>query len=89
MSALTDEIKNNIILELKLADEFTEVQADTPLFNNPYLSLDSIDALRIIVMLQKNYGIKIQDLSQGRKILYSIDTIAEFVEQNRQPQPNP
>ena len=89
MSALTDELKKNIILELKLADEFDEVQPDTPIFDNPYVSLDSIDALRIIVMLQKNYGIKILDLSQGRKILYSINTIAEFVEENRPQQPNP
>jgi len=88
MSALTDEIKNNIITELKLADEFNDIQPDTPLFNNPHVSLDSIDALRIIVMLQKNYGIKIQDLSQGRKILVSINTIAAFVEENRQAPPN-
>ena len=88
MSALTDELKKNIILELKLGDDFNEAQPDTPLFNNPYVSLDSIDALRIIMMLQKNYGIKIQDLSEGRKILQSINTIAEFVEENRQ-QPNP
>lgn len=88
MSALTDEIKNNIITELKLADEFNDIQPDTPLFNNPYVSLDSIDALRIIVMLQKNYGIKIQDLSEGRKILVSINTIAAFVEENRPAPPN-
>jgi len=89
MSDLTTELKNHIIQELKLTDEFDEVQPDTPLFNNPHISLDSIDALRIIVMLQKIYGIKIQDLSQGRKILYSISTIAEFVEENRQTKPNP
>ncbi len=89
MSELTEELKKNIIEELKFTDEFDEVQPDTPLFNNPHVSLDSIDALRIIVMLQKKYGIKIQDLSQGRKILYSINTIAEFVEENRQQQPNP
>ncbi|HNX07720.1 MAG TPA: acyl carrier protein [Bacteroidales bacterium] len=89
MSELTEELKKNIIEELKFTDEFDEVQSDTPLFNNPHVSLDSIDALRIIVMLQKNYGIKIQDLSQGRKILYSINTIAAFVEENRQPQSNP
>jgi len=51
-------------------------------------SLDSIDVLRMIVMLQKNYGIKVQDLAQGRKILYFINTFAEFIEKNRQAKPN-
>jgi acyl carrier protein len=89
MSDLTTELKNQIMQELKLSSEFDEVQPDTPLFNNPYISLDSIDALRMIVMLQKNYGIKVQDLAQGRKILYSINTFAEFIEKNRQARPNP
>lgn len=89
MSDLTAELKKNIMQELKLPDEFDEVQPDTPLFDNPYISLDSIDALRMIVMLQKNYGIKVQDLAQGRKILYSINTFAEFIEKNQQTLPNP
>jgi acyl carrier protein len=89
MSDLAAELKKNIIQELELTTELDEIQPDTPLFNNPYFSLDSIDAIRIIVMLQKNYGIKIQDLSQGRRILYSINTIAEVVEESRQTRPNP
>jgi acyl carrier protein len=83
MSDLTTELKNHIIQELKLSSEFDQVQPDTPLFDNPYISLDSIDAIQVVVMIQKNYGIKIQDMSEGRKILYSINTIAKFVEENK------
>ena len=89
MNDLTSELKNHIKQELKLSDEFDAVQPDTPLFNNPYASIDSIDAVVIIVMLRKNYGINIQDLPQGRKVLYSINTIAEFVKEKRETQPNP
>jgi acyl carrier protein len=88
MSDLTDELKAKIKEELTLSEEFDEIQPDTPLFDNPAFSLDSIDALRIIVMLQKTYGIKVQDLMQGRKILHTLDTIAQFIEENRPPQPN-
>ena len=87
MSELTDELKRNIVAELKLSDEFDKVQPDTPLFNNPHVSLDSIDAVVIVVMLQKKYGIKMQDLLEARKVLFSLSTIAEYVEQNGVPQP--
>lgn len=83
MTDLTTELKNHIIQELKLSNEFDEVQPETPLFDNPYLPLDSIDAIQVVVMIQKNYGIKIQDMSEGRKILYSINTIAKFIEENK------
>lgn len=89
MSDLTTELKNKIIQELEYSNEFDDVQPDTPLFNNPYISLDSIDAIRIIVMVQKDYGIRIQDMMQGRKILYSIDTIAEFIEESRRSSSKP
>ncbi|HOY30398.1 MAG TPA: phosphopantetheine-binding protein [Bacteroidales bacterium] len=88
MSQLTDELKNNIIKELKLGDEFNDIQPDTPLFNNTFVVLDSIDALRIIMMLQKTYGIKIQDLTEGRKILFSLSTIAGFIQEYKATRTN-
>lgn len=84
MSELIAEIKNIITQELKLTNELDQLTPDTPLFNNPYITLDSIDGLGIIVILQKKYGIRIKDLSQGKKILHSLNTIAEFVKANRQ-----
>lgn len=84
MSTLTDEIKQHIIEELNLKHELDEISHDTPLFSNRHTHLDSLDALRIIVMLEKKYGIKIKDLSQRKKILYSLDAIAKLVEEHRQ-----
>lgn len=86
MSTLTDEIKQHIIEELNLTHELDEISHDTPLFSNRYTHLDSLDALRIIVMLEKKYGIKIKDLSQRKKILFSLDAIAKLVEEDRQQQ---
>jgi acyl carrier protein len=47
------------------------------------LGLDSIDALELIVMMEKNYGIKIKDPSAGKEIFKSINSMAEFVQANR------
>ncbi|HOV11428.1 MAG TPA: phosphopantetheine-binding protein [Bacteroidales bacterium] len=86
MNTLADEIKKNIIEELNLSHELDDINHDTPLFNSRYTQLDSLDALRIIVMLEKKYGIKIKDLSQRKKILYSFDAIAKLVDEHRQQQ---
>jgi acyl carrier protein len=46
------------------------------------LDLDSIDALNLIVLLDKDYGIKLADPKKGKKFS-SIDTMAKFIEENR------
>lgn len=83
MSELKLELKEKIIEQLNLEDIAIEEIADTdPLFGEG-LGLDSIDALELIVMLDKDYGIKLADPKQGRSIFESIDTMAAYVEQNR------
>jgi len=47
------------------------------------LGLDSIDALELIVLLEKNYGIKLKDPAQGKEIFKSVRTMAEYVQENR------
>jgi acyl carrier protein len=47
------------------------------------LGLDSIDALELIVLMEKNYGIKLADANQGREIFKSINTMAEYIQKNR------
>ncbi|HSW59507.1 MAG TPA: phosphopantetheine-binding protein, partial [bacterium] len=49
-----------------------------PLFGEG-LGLDSIDALSLIVLLEREYGKKIKDTETGKKVLYSIKTMAEFI----------
>ena len=84
MSELTQELKAKIITQLNLEDLAIEDLADdTPLFGDG-LGLDSIDALELIVMLDKSYGIKLADPKEGRKVFETIQTMADFIEANRQ-----
>ena len=80
MEELIDKLKIQIIDELHLEDIKPEdIGADTPLFGEEGLGLDSIDALELMVSIEKNYGIKIQDPKNGRTIFYSVRTLAEYI----------
>ena len=59
-----------------------DIADDTPLFGDG-LGLDSIDALELIVLLDKTYGIKLADPKEGRKIFHSIQTMADYIEKHR------
>lgn len=59
-----------------------ELDADMPLFGE-VTGLDSIDALELVVMLEKLYGIKITDSKAARKILVNVRTLAAYVCENR------
>lgn len=79
MSELKQELKEKIIEQLNLEDVTADEIADNdPLFGDG-LGLDSIDALELIVMLDKDYGIKLADPKEGRKIFESIDTMAAYI----------
>lgn len=83
MSELKQELKEKIIEQLNLEDIAIEEIADTdPLFGEG-LGLDSIDALELIVMLDKDYGIKLADPKEGRTIFESIDSMAKYIAENR------
>ncbi|WP_353124243.1 phosphopantetheine-binding protein [Parapedobacter pyrenivorans] len=83
MSELTQELKAKIITQLNLEDlAIDDLADDTPLFGDG-LGLDSIDALELIVMLDKSYGIKLADPKEGRKVFETIQTMADFIEANR------
>ena len=81
MSELKEKLKSQIIEQLNL-DDLTNanIKNDSPLFGDEGLGLDSIDALEFIVLLDSQYGIKIEDPSTAREIFYSIDSIADFIE---------
>ncbi|CAZ96211.1 phosphopantetheine-binding protein [Zobellia galactanivorans] len=83
MSELKQELKEKIIEQLNLEDvSVDEIANNDPLFGEG-LGLDSIDALELIVMLDKDYGIKLADPKEGRKIFESIDTMAAYIAANR------
>ncbi|AZA81034.1 acyl carrier protein [Chryseobacterium lactis] len=83
MENLKTELKHKIIEVLNLEDVSVEdIKDSDPLFGGG-LGLDSIDALELIVLLDKNYGIKLSDPKKGKEIFQSIDVMAKFIEENR------
>ncbi|WLD23835.1 phosphopantetheine-binding protein [Flavobacterium dauae] len=83
MEALKKELKERIIDVLNLEDiSIEDIQDNDPLFGDG-LGLDSIDALELIVLLDKEYGIKLADPKQGKEIFKSIETMAQYIAQNR------
>jgi len=76
---LKAQILERLIIEGMAPEDLDE---DMPLFGE-VTGLDSIDALELVVMLEKHYGIKITDAKVARKILFNVRTIAEYVYENR------
>jgi len=76
------QLKQQIIESLNLIGVKPEdIKDDTILFGEE-LGLDSIDSLELIVLLERNYGIKINDPKEGRKVLVNINTMVDYIEQH-------
>ncbi|MDR1779996.1 MAG: phosphopantetheine-binding protein [Tannerella sp.] len=83
MDELILKLKQEIIEVLNLEDVKPEdIDNDAPLFGEG-LGLDSIDALELIVLMEKNYGIKLKDPSQGRELFKSVRILAEYIAANK------
>ncbi len=83
MEDLIKKLKLEIIEQLNLEDmEPDDIDEKESLFGEG-LGLDSIDALELIVLLEKEYGIKIQNPKDGQKIFFSIETMAQFIKENQ------
>ncbi|MEO6306097.1 MAG: phosphopantetheine-binding protein [Bacteroidia bacterium] len=75
-------LKSQIIEQLNLEEVKPEnIDANAPLFGDG-LGLDSIDALELIVLLEKNYGVKIKDPKEAKAIFASVQTMADYVVAN-------
>lgn len=82
MEALIAKLKTQIIEQLNLEGVSPEdISPDDSLFGEG-LGLDSIDALELIVLLEKNYGLKIENPAEGKKIFSTIRSIAEYITAN-------
>lgn len=73
---LKQRIKVMIVDNLMLQVSPGDIADDARLFGPDGLGLDSVDALQLVVALDKNFGLKIADTSEARKILHSVDSIA-------------
>jgi acyl carrier protein len=76
---LIEKIKNLIITRLKLVDMTPEmIENNAPLFGEG-LGLDSIDALELVLGLEKEFGVIIPDAEVGKKVFQSVRTMAQYV----------
>lgn len=83
MDSLIQELKEEIIQALNLEDMKPEdIDANAPLFGEG-LGLDSIDALELIVLMERNYGIKLNNANEGKEIFKSIQVMADYISKNR------
>jgi len=82
MEALIEELKIKLIEQLNLEDiEPDEIEVDQALFGDG-LGLDSIDALELIVLMERDYGIKISDPNKGREVFATLTSMAEYIKAN-------
>ena len=81
---LKQKIKSMLVENLMLQVTAADIGDDTPLFGAGGLGLDSVDALQIVVGLDKNFGVKIPDPAAAKSILQNVNTMADAVQQMQQ-----
>jgi acyl carrier protein len=78
-SPLNPQIKSMLVQDLMLQITPEEIGDDQPLFGPGSLGLDSVDALQLVVALDKNYGLKIPDAAVARKTMQTVNNIAAAI----------
>jgi acyl carrier protein len=81
-TTLKARIKSMMVENLMLQVTADEIADDMPLFGPGGLGLDSVDALQLVVGLDKNFGLKIPDPAAAKEILQSVNTMADAVQKN-------
>jgi len=83
LAIIRKELKEMIVRDLSLEDiKPADIKDDEVLFGEG-LGLDSLDAVELVVLLQRNFGMEVKTMDQGKEIFHSIDTMANFVYENR------
>jgi acyl carrier protein len=79
LGALKLKIKQMMVENLMLQTPADQIPDDQPLFGPGGVGLDSVDALQLVVALDKGFGLKITDPGQAREVLRDVNTMAEAV----------
>jgi len=82
-SPLNTQIKSMLVQDLMLQITPDQIGDDQPLFGPNSLGLDSVDALQLVVALDKNYGLKIPDATVARKTMATVNNIAAAIAEHQ------
>lgn len=81
---MIDELKTLIASEIDLGGmDVSKFTAEDAIFGQSGMGLDSLDAVELIMLLQKKYGITVENMQQGREIFKTLGTLADFVTKHR------
>jgi len=83
LKSIREKIKTMLVENLMLRVSASEIADNQLLFGPGSLGLDSVDALQIVVALEKNFGLKVADPVAAKEILQSVDTIAAAVQRGK------
>ena len=82
LEEIRSKLKVLLVDHLSLEDIKPEDIKDDEILFGEGLGLDSLDAVEIVVLLQRNFGLEVKDMNKGREIFYSIDTLTKYVVEN-------
>ena len=82
--SVIDKLKKVIVEDLALEDiTVDDIDDDSIIFGEEGLGLDSLDAVELVVVIQKHFGVQIKDMAKGREVFQSMRTLADFIEENQ------
>jgi acyl carrier protein len=83
LTEIKEELKVRLVEQLSLEDiTADEIEDDAPLFDDG-LGLDSLDAVEIVVVLQRGFNIEVKDMERSREVFASVSSLAEYVYQQQ------